>query len=388
MAIPSSIKVLCVDDEPNILDGLQLHLRRKYNVLTAPSGQEGLRLLESDPSIAVVVSDMRMPGMDGATFLARARQLLPDAARLLLTGYTDLDSAISAVNEGQVFRFLTKPCAPPNLMQAVSDAAEQHRLVTAERVLLEQTLQGSIKALVDVLAVTSPVSFSRAGRLKTLASEIAVTLGMKERWQLEVAALVSQLGNIALPPETAEKVYYGQPLLEHERLMLAKAPALTEQLLNHIPRLEVVREILLAAQSAPRRARQGEDAQTQLARQAAQILRVAIDFDLLEAQGNAGGFALDTLRGRGDQYDSGVLNALAALRASGTTQERVRELPVSALRPGMVLAEDAKMASGALLAGRGYEITEGFVQRARNFPLGSVREPIRVTLPDVGRLVS
>ena len=119
-------RVLCVDDEPHVLEGLSLHLRRRYDVDTATSGGAGLDILKADATIAVVLSDMRMPGMDGASFLARAKEVAPDAVRLLLTGQADLDSAIAAVNEGQIFRFLTKPCPPPTLLGAVAAATEQH----------------------------------------------------------------------------------------------------------------------------------------------------------------------------------------------------------------------------------------------------------------------
>src|SRR5579862_6564126 len=194
MAAKQTVKVLCVDDEPNVLEGLGLHLRRRYTLLTATSGGEALAVLRQNPDTAVVVSDMRMPAMNGAAFLHQARQVAPDAVRMLLTGQTDLDSAINAVNQGQIFRFLTKPCPTIALIVAIEAAAEQHRLITAERVLLEQTLHGSIGALTDILALTSPLSFGRAIRIKQLVSELAAVLHAPERWQVEVAAMLSQIG--------------------------------------------------------------------------------------------------------------------------------------------------------------------------------------------------
>ena len=103
-------KVLCVDDEPRVLEGLSLHLRRMYEVEVATSGNAGLAVLERDKTFAVVISDMRMPGMNGAVFLSRSREIAPDAVRMLLTGQTDMTSAVQAVNVGQIFKFLTKPC--------------------------------------------------------------------------------------------------------------------------------------------------------------------------------------------------------------------------------------------------------------------------------------
>src|SRR5205823_12680612 len=105
---------------------------------------EALAEIEENRTFAVVVSDMRMPGMDGAALLAEVRGLLPDAARILLTGYADLDSALRAVNQGQIFRYLTKPCPPDVLRQAVTDGVEQHRLARRSR---DETLHRLSRAL-------------------------------------------------------------------------------------------------------------------------------------------------------------------------------------------------------------------------------------------------
>lgn len=380
MRSEKSERILCVDDEPNVLEGLGLHLRRRYDVVTATSGKAALELLAKSREVAVIVSDMRMPGMDGATFLRESRLVAPDATRVLLSGHADVDSAVAAVNEGQIFRFLTKPCPPPQLLSAIEAGVEQHRLVTAERILLEQTLHGSIEALTAVLALTSPMAFGRAELLKRLASDLAIKRELPDRWQVEVAAMLSQLACVSLPAETAEKVYYGQPLTEQEQAMVSQLPAVTEKLLAHIPRLEAVREILALA-ARPRRPPVAEGGlQTTVAR-ASEILRVAIDFDALLCRGTATDVAIGVLRGRTNGYDAEVLAALAQIKAGGAAHAEVRELPLALLRVGMVVAEDLRMTSGTLLATKGYEITSSFVERARNFRSGSVNEPVRVFVP-------
>jgi DNA-binding NtrC family response regulator len=156
------LHVLCVDDEPKILEGVALHLRRHYRISMATSGTEGLAIVGGSDPPAVVVSDMRMPEMDGATFLGKVKEQAPDIVRLLLTGQADMTSAIAAVNQGQIFRFLTKPCNAQTLLAAIAAAAEQYRLLTAERELLEKTLRGSIKALTEVLSLANPLIFGRA----------------------------------------------------------------------------------------------------------------------------------------------------------------------------------------------------------------------------------
>jgi DNA-binding NtrC family response regulator len=143
-------RILCVDDEPNVLEGLERVMHRRCSLLTAGSGEEALRILAGPEAVDVIVSDMRMPRMNGATLLAECRKRSPDTVRLLLTGQADLESAISAVNDGHVFRFLTKPCPTPVLVEALTAALEQHRLITSEKILLERTLVGSMRALTEV----------------------------------------------------------------------------------------------------------------------------------------------------------------------------------------------------------------------------------------------
>ncbi len=132
---------------------------------------------------AIVVSDMRMPVMSGSVFLREAARA-PDATRILLTGYTDLDAAVSVVNEGQLFRFLTKPCPRDELLAACIDGVEQHRLRTAERVVLEQTLKGSVQAL----AGRSGARQSGCVRSQRAGARIHGTLGPRADFRRRVGA--------------------------------------------------------------------------------------------------------------------------------------------------------------------------------------------------------
>lgn len=373
-------RILCVDDEPNILEGLSLNLRRHGRVVMAQSGVEALALLEQPDfeAPAVIISDMRMPPMDGATFLSRARLAAPEAVRLLLTGQADTASAIAAINEGHVFRFLTKPCPQPVLFAAVDAAVAHHNLIVAERVLLAETLHGSVTALVEVLALTSPLSFGRAARMKELVSAIADTIGMKERWHVEVAAMLSQLGAVSLPADVAEKHYYGRALTPEEQAMVARVPAVTEKFISAIPRLDIVSAML---RQCPRPYRDdATDATQRTILRGAHLLRVALDFDVLLTAGADATLAINTMRGRAGQYDRQLLNTLAELRSSGDTRA-VREVPLRGLQVGMVLLDDAKLAAGAVLVPKGYVVTQSFLERCRNFQAGLVVEPLRVALP-------
>jgi response regulator RpfG family c-di-GMP phosphodiesterase len=236
--------VLCVDDEPAVLDGLRRSLRGIVELHTATGGAEALATLEAAGPFAVVVSDMRMPGMDGVTLLAHFRERAPDTIRMLLTGNADVEAAAAAVNRGQIFRFLFKPCPPDDLRAAVTAAVEQHRLVTAERELLDRTLRGSVQALVETLALANPTAFTRAARLRRLVRSVVAALGLEEWWHIEIAATLSQIGAVTLPPAVVEKLHTGEELSPDESEMAGRLPAIAEDVLSTIPRLEAVRGII------------------------------------------------------------------------------------------------------------------------------------------------
>ncbi len=371
-------RVICVDDEPHVVGGLALHLRRRYDVELATSGEAGLELLARQPPAAVVISDMRMPGMNGAEFLARCSAAYPDTTRILLTGYAEVDAAIRAINEGHVFRFLIKPCPPPELLRTVEAGAELHRLLLAEKELLEKTLHGSIKMLTEVLAITNPLAFGRASRIKQHVSKLADKLGESSRWQVEVAAMLSQLATLTLPNETAEKLYYGTPLTSAEQTMVERSPDVTEQLLGHIPRLEIVRRILASCQQPFRTTDAEVSREEQLVRRGAQLLKGAVEVDALEGQGLSGADIVTVLKGHASDYDPPVLTALLEICGQRGHGETIREVSLAALRAGMIFATDVKLTTGTLFVARGYEVTESFLERVRNFRAGSVKEPLKV----------
>jgi DNA-binding NtrC family response regulator len=135
-----SEKVLFVDDDPNLLSSCERSFRRRFQVETAEGGEAALQKIAERGPFAVVVSDRQMPRMDGITLLSLVRQRAPNTVRIMLTDNADLEGAIKVVNEGNIFRFLTKPCPPEILGKAVEDALGQYRLVTAEEELLNKKI--------------------------------------------------------------------------------------------------------------------------------------------------------------------------------------------------------------------------------------------------------
>ncbi|MDE3178547.1 MAG: response regulator [Acidobacteriota bacterium] len=380
-------RVLLTDDEVHLMDALVRSLRRAFTMVTAPGAVAALELLRREPPFEVIVADLRMPGMDGIALLRQSRELAPDTVRVLFTGNADIEDAVEAVNEGAVFRFVMKPCPLATLKSVIDAAAEQHRLITTEKVLIEQTLQGCINALSDVLALASPAAFGRGARALKLIREIFPICGVEIRWPVEMAARLSQIGCVTLPPAVLEKVYHGQPVSAAEQAMVSRLPSVTEQLLSHIPRIEEVRRILhyqskhFDGVGDPPDRVHGASIPW-----GARALKVAFDFDALESQGVLSGSALEVMRGRAGWYDPEILNAAGKVYGRAPAGTRLAEVGLHEIVPGMVFAEDVKTARGVLLIARGQEVTVGLVERIANFPPGlGIREPVRVAIPEADK---
>jgi CheY-like chemotaxis protein len=373
MSSSSKPRVLCVDDEPAVGAGIAANFRKELEIVALTSGELGLSAVEAGPPFAVVISDLHMPRMNGIAFLREVRRVAPDSIRILLTGNADVDTAVSAVNEGQLFRFLRKPTSQRELADVLGAALEQHKLVTAERVLLEQTLRGTVEALMDMLAVVNPLAFGQVSLLRRLAHELAVAVGAKNVWQVEVAAMFSQLATVALAPETLERLNRGAPLDDAERAAGHRGGRLVDRILASIPRLDVVHAILLEERQLRSPTHKSRDEGIALA---AEVLRVARDYTLLAGQALEPDAILKKLRARGDRYDATVLDALE--RTVVGLGSPVVEVSLRGLLVGMVLAEDLHTTPGALLARRGYAITDNFLEKTVGYPRGFVREPVRV----------
>jgi response regulator RpfG family c-di-GMP phosphodiesterase len=379
-------KILFVDDEPNVLAAFQRQLRKQFPVETALGPKEGLAALENWRDYAVVVADMRMPEMSGVEFLAKVKTSAPDVVRMMLTGNADQNTAIEAINEGNIFRFLNKPCSPEKLTLALEAGVRQHQLITAERELLENTLGGSIKVLAEILAMAEPKS---SGHTETLRNNIRVlTEFMKigQPWEIEVAAMLSHIGYVTIPPEVLLKARVNHPLSAREQEMFQRIPAIGGNLLAQIPRLEQVSKTILYQNKRfdgsgfPDDNVEGREIPV-----GARLLKILFDLSEIEDKGISRTVAMEQLRGRTGWYDPEILEAVGAcLQQSdsvGLANPKKPPLTVSFsnLRVGHILVSDIQTMDGILIVAAGNRITPPLIQRLRNFStLTGIKEPIIV----------
>lgn len=377
-----SRRILCVDDDPNVLQAYQRALRKQFELETALGGEEALAAIAERGPYAVVVADMRMPGMSGIHLLMRIRDIAPDTVRMMLTGNADQQTAIDAVNDGHVFRFMTKPCPPERFGQALEAGLEQYRLVSAERDLLTQTLRGSIRVLTEVLSLVSPEAFGRATRVCRVVRLLCAELKIEKTWQMEIAAMLCQIGCITVPEKILGKVQQGSELTASEREVFQSHAAIGRDLIANIPRLEEIAEIiayqekLFDGRGFPADYRSGKKIPL-----GSRILKLALDWDALVSAGLAPQMALAEISDRKGWYDPGIVGALR--KALNIDQAHtIRRCRVSDLVDGALLADDVVSTHGTLLCGKGQEVTPAIRIRLRNYAVNvGIPRPIKIFVP-------
>jgi FixJ family two-component response regulator len=375
-------KVLFVDDEPAVLQGYVRLLRNEFKIDTTVTGKGALIALETTGPYAAVVSDMRMPEMTGVEVLRKVKELSPDSIRIMLSGHADLNAAIAAVNEGSIFRFLTKPCDKETLGKTLSAALLQYRLVRAERDLLEHTLKGSIQVLSEVLSLVNPAAFGRAMRLKRYMSHIVTQVGLPRPWRFEVAAMMSQLGCVVLAPETIDAVFSGRELSAEEQSRYASHPEVARNLLENIPRMEPI-AWMIAHQNRPTSV-DSDIADREMAdmRLGADFLQVTIGFDDLIRKGKSRVEAANQLMKQYRHVDQKVLFSLVELDPEREDAQGAK-FSIAKLCPGMVLAEDIYSKSGALVVTKGQEVTTTLILKLKSLlVVGAIADSVCITTND------
>jgi CheY-like chemotaxis protein len=374
------MRVLFVDDEPNILDSIRRQLRKTHDILTATGGVEALALLKDTGPVALVVSDMRMPGMNGAELLTRIHQEYPDTVRMILSGQADLESTISAINNGHIFRFLTKPCHEDALRAAVSAGLEQYELITTRKELLEKTLQGLVEMLTDILGIANPVARRRTGRVRQYSAAIASALKFTMPWDLRLATLLSQLGCITLPTTLLDKLYAGTPLDDEEQRLYRRHPEVAATLIRRIPQLGPVAAMVARQQQITDFSALPADVGEWPAESIASvILAVATALDDLMAAGEQPADALKRMEQSMPGLPKAIVAAVRAVHMHSAYMD-ICWVSFAELRPGMVLDEDIVADNGETLMFRGEEITSPLLTQLREATAAaSAGEPVGVS---------
>ena len=369
-------KILCVDDDEKILNGILRQQGDQLDISVALGPLVALEMLENEGPFAVVVSDMRMPDMNGVQLLKRVRDMSPNTVRMMLTGFADLQSTIEAVNEGHIFRFLAKPCTTEDLASSLTAGLKQFALVEAEKELVEGTLHGSVKVLSEVLSLVNPLAFGQTTRVCATVQGMLKRLELEDQWQLEIAAMLSSLGCVVVPADILKTKLSGQAISADEEAIFSRHPKLARDLLASIPRLGRVAEIV-GFQNAPLDAKSVDGTPVPIE---SRILKLAIDFDLMEQTSESPLHAWSELKNKGAPYDKRLMDALGDY----IRQERdviSKELPINQIEVGMVLAEDVRDAKGTLLMSKGQTITLSASRLLENFSKNkSVKSHIKVVL--------
>ncbi len=361
-----SDKILFVDDEPILLQGYQRLLRKDFQISTAVGGATALLVIQHEGPFGVVISDMRMPGMDGIEFLLKVRKAAPDTVRIMLTGDSDLGTAIHAVNEGNIFRFLSKPANKDTLVKTLTDSLTQYHLVCAEKELLENTLRGTVYVLTEVLSLVSPAAFSRAARVRRYVQHVVTKLSLRSPWKFEVAAMMSQLGCVSLDPNTLENVYSGQELSPEEEAQYATHPLVAQDLLKSIPRMESIGWMIAHQfQPLPIEWDTGDREMAEM-RLGAQILRAAIIFDGFLRKHHSRTEAAHFLTRRFAGLEPKIIEALMELEPE-VAGEGTRTMGIADLHAGVVLQQEVRTTEGVLIAAQGQEVTAPLLIKLRSF---------------------
>ena len=383
MMVDNKPRVLCVDDQEGVVAGMRVTLRKSFDVVTASSASEALVLLRGGGRFALMVTDMRMPGMSGAELMREAYEIAPTTQRLLLTGFSDADSAILAVNEGHVFRYLTKPCSPPELRAACAEALAEHLAQEAALHLERDAALGWSYAYGNLLLVSRPMAYGRTLRLSQIATHFGMVLDAPDAWRLELASLMVYVGYCGLSTRLLDQLYRHEPLQPDDVQLatLARAEALRpfEQLPGVAGLPEAV-EYAWASMTHGVRARDPADS-------ISEILAMALHFVELEHEKASVNQALDILPSV--VVGTRLKEAVSVLRASSIpvlASTATAKLRADAIWPGFVLAENLTTTREILLLPAGHEVTPAAVKRIRDLPPEQL--PSEISIYRLARITS
>lgn len=343
-------KVLFVDDEQSLLNGIDRRLGLEFELELAISGPEALEKMQKDGPFAVVVTDMQMPEMNGVQFIQNARKFAPDTTYLMLTGNQDIATATQAVNDGKVFRFMNKPCETEDIKRAVEVGLRQYQLVTGEKELLHKTFSGAVGLLTEVLEISHPEIFSQVPMIEQIFDKLREASEVEAHWEYKLAARFGLLGLALLTEEERTRFQSLKPYEREANELLEKAASVAGRLVDKIPRLHSVAEIVMHQKDIDGNTGVISD-KHRVVRLGATFLRIAIKWNLLANVGIRGEAALAELRKELPNITPAIEDTLLEIEAS--QDEVAIEVAIADLKEGMVLARDIMNAEGAILLRKG-----------------------------------
>jgi FixJ family two-component response regulator len=376
-------QILFVDDDVNILSAFQRNLRRDFEITTASSPEAALMALENQ-SFSVIVSDIKMPRMSGVELLSLVAEKWPDTVRILLTGEADAKAAIGAINYGHVYRFLMKPLALTPLTRILTDAVKQHTSVVTERALLEKTLSGSMQVLTEVLCLLHPLAFSRSSQIRNIVREMLSGLQLEDTWELEMAAMVSLIGCIAVPNDILTRAWKGGELTESERHLFESHPVTGARLLASIPRFESICRMIELQEQILSPLVIDDIRKVDRVLLGAYLLKMANEFVSLSSLGLSRGEIIDRMQGSAQAYPPQLFALFARIEAVPLSRES-RTIKFKQLAEGMVVQSDVLSDGGLLLLAKGHAISNTILEGLVRYSAAcGIREPIQVLLPPEG----
>lgn len=235
--------ILAVDDEQNNLSLVYRTLRNDYNILTASSGEEALELVEQyGNEISLIVSDQKMPIMEGTELFKRISEQYPDIIKVLLTGYSNVDILVNAINECHLFQYILKPFEPEQLCMVIDNGIKKHELATTKTQILmdlSELFYKTIKSIAHALDAKDQYTHGHSMRVTLYSLALAKELNLPDSLleEIETTGLLHDIGKIAIPEKILLKP---GKLTDEEFEIIKKHPELGEHLINGIGKLKLI----------------------------------------------------------------------------------------------------------------------------------------------------
>ena len=352
-------RLLLVDDDVNLVNTLSRSLKLNYEVQTANSGSEALKILNSGAEFGVIVVDMQMPLLSGVELIKAARPLSKDAVFIMLTGNQDTTTVSAAINEAQVFRFLNKPCEIAKIKETLNAAFDQHAIVTAEKVLLHKTFMGAIEVMTDVIEATQNEVGSAQMIDQTFIS-LSMIMGQNISWEHRTATKLALVGMAMLPPETRMMMKSASPATPHYQETLDEIARVSSRLIQHIPRLDMVAKIISAQIGSIGAVNPTHcDVPT-----AGTFLKTAVYWELFKRRGVSHPEKMAQIRTLMPQLPDEIMELLD--EAQEPEEAASVQIAAIGLIEGMELTSDYRDSQGMLMVSAGTRLTKTMIEKLQH----------------------